>query len=110
MISTLTEECVLYVYGAWSKPVTTKEYLLVIAAAMKTKAVKILERFPPNLNTTDQRELMSNLATKWVFTCSSRNFLENYMSHPRSNKNIFYVSIFDFPLDFNGIIYIKLKL
>jgi hypothetical protein len=69
---------------------------------MKTKAIKVLERFPPQLNNTDQRDLMSNVATKWVFTCSSRNFLENYMSHPRSNKNIYYMSIFDFPLDFNG--------
>ena len=92
----------LYVYGGWSKPVSIKEYLLVITAAMKTKAIKVLERFPPELNNTDPRDLMSNVATKWVFTCSSRNFLENYMSHPRSNKNIKYMSIFDFPLDFNG--------
>ena len=109
MISTLTEECVLYVYGGWSKPVSTKEYLLVIAAAMKSQAIKVLERFPPQLNTTDQRELMSYLATKWVFSCSSRTFLETYMSHPRSNKNIYYMSIFDFPLDFNGIYIYKIS-
>ena len=45
MISTLTEECVLYVYGGWSKPVNVQQYLFVIAAAMKNKALKVLERY-----------------------------------------------------------------
>ncbi len=98
IISTLTEECVLYVYGAWGKPLGVKEYLLIVTAAMKKNALKVLELYPPQLNTTDQRALMSYLATIWVFSCSSRNFLENYMSHPRSNKNIYYMSVFDFPL------------
>ena len=98
IISTLTEECVFYVYGAWGKPLGVKEYILIVTAAMKKNALKVLELYPPQLNTTDQRALMSYLATIWVFSCSSRNFLENYMSHPRSNKNIYYMSVFDFPL------------
>ena len=102
MISSLTEECVLYVYGAWGKPINVEGYIAVVTAAYKQYALKVLERYPPEFNTTDQRYLMSFLATRWVFSCSSRYFLETYMSHPRSNNNVYYMSVFDYPLDFDG--------
>ena len=88
----------MYVYGAWGKPLGIREYILIVTAAMKKNALKVLELYPPELNVTDQRALMSYLATIWVFSCSSRNFLENYMSNPRSYNNVYYMSVFDFPL------------
>ena len=102
MIGTLTEECVIYIYSAWTKPVPVNEYVAVIVAAVKEDALKMLGYYPPQFNSSDQRDVMSVLATRWVFSCSTRKFLETYMSHPRSNDNIYYMSVFDFPLDFDG--------
>jgi hypothetical protein len=98
MIGSLTEECVIYIYSAWTKPVPAKEYVEVIVGAMKQDSLKVLGRYPPQFNNTDQRVAMSTVSTQWVFSCSTRKFLETYMAHPRSAGNVYYMSVFDFPL------------
>lgn len=63
MIGTLTEECVIYIYSAWTKPVPAKEYVEVIVAGLKQDALLALGRYPPQFNSDDQRVTMSTLAT-----------------------------------------------
>ena len=102
ILGTLTEECVNYIFAAWQKPVPTKEYVEVVVAALKQDSLKMLGHYPPETNTTDQRNVMSVMSTQWVFSCSSRKFFETYLNNPRSKNNIYYMYVFDYPLDFPG--------
>ena len=102
VIGSLTEESVLNIYGAYDEPVTGEDYFAVIMMAFKEVALSIFEEYPIFWNNTDQRDQISALATRWIFSCSSRKFLETYISHPRSDQNGYYMYVFDFPLDFDG--------
>lgn len=102
ILGTLTEECVNYIYAAWTKPVSTKEYIEVITGSLKEDAVKAFTKYAPEKNTTDQRSLMSVFATRWVFSCSSRQFIDTYLTNSKSNENAYYMYVFDFPFDFGG--------
>lgn len=102
ILGSMTEECVNYIFAAWGKPVPTKEYIAVITAALKEYAPLLLTKYPPEKNTTDQRNLMSVFATRWVFSCSSRQFFETYITNSKSGENDNYMYVFDFPFDFPG--------
>jgi carboxylesterase type B len=102
ILGSMTEECVNYIFEAWQKPVPTKEYIAVITAALKEYAPLLLTKYPPEKNTTDQRNLMTVFATRWVFSCSSRQFFETYITNSKSGENDNYLYVFDFPFDFPG--------
>ena len=102
IIGTLTEECIISVYKEWTKPISKEAYLIVMYATLKGAALKVFDHYPPQSNSTDQRNLLSEFATRWIFSCSTRKFIETYMSYTRSNNNTYYLYVFDYPLDFDG--------
>lgn len=102
MIGTLTEECILSIYNEWKEPMSEYAYVSVMTVTLKGAAHKVLDEYPPQKNSTDQRNLMAEFTTRWVFSCSSRQFLEAYISNSLSIDNIYYMYVFDFPLDFDG--------
>jgi carboxylesterase type B len=92
VIGTLTEETLFFIYSAWNQTLSPRLYSEIILAFFRTKAVKVLERYPPSL-TGDQRPLLSRIATQWVFACTNRIF---------TRKAASYSYVFGFPLDFDG--------
>lgn len=92
IVGTLTEECVFFIYEGWTKPLPPTEYAEVVLGAFREKALKVLERYPPD-SATDVRPLLSRIATQWVFACSNRVF---------SRKAASYNYVFGYPLDFDG--------
>ena len=104
MIGTLTEECLIYINLGFQKPVSTSEYAELMLAGFKQHGVKVLNEYPPDFKKGDQRSILADVATRWIFGCSTRNFLEkvyNATSAARVNTNYYYY-IYDFPLDFPG--------
>ena len=106
IIDTLTEECYIYIYSAFLKPYDAKQYAEIILGAFKQHAPAVLINYPPQFNPNDQRDIMAVMATHWVFSCSSRYFLEKVIEHNKifntTMAAIYYQSVFDFPLDFPG--------
>ena len=102
IIGSLTEECIFSIYKEWVEPMTEEAYLAVMAITLKQAAKRAFEKYPPQKNSTDQRNVLAEFGTRWVFSCSIRQFLEIYMSYSRSADNNFYMYVFDYPLDFNG--------
>lgn len=104
IIGTLSEECVIYIYLAWDKPMGSSLYVELMLAAFKQKSFEILKNFPPDLQSLDQRNLTAHVATDWVFSCSSRNFLETAfnIAQQAGSSNTYYHYVFDFHLDFPG--------
>jgi hypothetical protein len=100
IISSLTEECYIYIYLSLTKPLTTSNYTALILAGFKEHAASVLLNYPPQLSPNDQRNITSTLATRWLFACSSRHFLEKAIALNGSNS--YYQTVFDFPLDFPG--------
>ncbi|CAF1685741.1 unnamed protein product [Rotaria magnacalcarata] len=92
IIGTLTEEAIFFVYEGWAKPLTPKLYAEVVVGTFREKALKVLERFPPD-SASDVRPLLSRLATQWVWACSNRVF---------ARKAASYYYAFGYPLDFDG--------
>lgn len=109
IIGTLTEECVIYIYSGFTKPINSLQYSELILASFKQKAPRILRKYPPNFVLQDQRDILTILATKWVFACSSRRFLENVLSFNKPGSNGYYHYVYDYPLDFQGKIYDLLR-
>jgi carboxylesterase type B len=92
IIGTLTEESLFFIYEGWTKPVTPVTYGEVVLGAFREKALKVLERYPPD-SLSDLRPLLSRMATQWVFACSNRVF---------ARKAASYSYVFGYPLDFDG--------
>jgi carboxylesterase type B len=92
IIGTLTEEAIFFIYEGWNKPVSARLYGEIILGAFLERGVKVLEHYPPD-SITDQRALLSRVATEWVFACSSRSF---------ARKAASYSYAFGYPLDFDG--------
>ena len=92
IIGTLTEEAVFFIYEGWGKPVTPAVYAEVLTGAFREKALKVFERYLPD-SLSDERPLLSRIATQWVFACSNRIFARRAAS---------YSYVFGYPLDFDG--------
>lgn len=92
VLGTLTEEAVFYIYEAWTTPVTVTSYIEILAFTFHEKAIKVLERYPPD-QSNDLRPVLSKMATQWVFACASRIYARQAAS---------YSYVFGFPLDFDG--------
>lgn len=92
IIGTLTEEAVFFIYEGWTKPLLPSLYIEVVLATFREKALKVLERYPPD-STTELRPLLSKMATQWVWACSNRVF---------ARKAASYSYAFGYPIDFDG--------
>lgn len=92
IIGTLTEEAVPFVASVWNHELPPTLYEGVIVAFFKTKASKVLERYPPT-GTGDQKLLLARVLTQWVFACTNRIFARSAPS---------YSYVFAYPFDFDG--------
>lgn len=102
VVGTLAGECYNYVYEVFTNPISSAEYIGIIGAAFKLQSFNILTHYPPDLTSSDQREVITRVCTLGVFACGSRTFLERaYYWNPKSPITVFQY-VFDFPLDFPG--------
>lgn len=105
IMGSLTEECLIYINLGFKNPVGTSEYAGLMLAGFKQHGVKVLNEYPPDFKKNDQRSILSDVATRWIFGCSTRNFLEktyNATNAAGINTTNYYYYIYDFPLDFPG--------
>jgi carboxylesterase type B len=110
IIGSLPEECQIYVYISFLKPVTVQNYAEILFAGFKERAYDLIKFYPPDFSRSDQRDSMVKVATRWIFSCSARRFIEKAMnwsnantkSNNENNNNNYYLYAFDFPLDFDG--------
>lgn len=98
MMGTLTEECRLYIYSAWGKPVDQIKYAEVVAAVSPSHFFDILSRYPSS-SPTDDRDIMSALSTDFVFGCSSRNVIRSALIH---NSTSVWFYLYDHAFSFPG--------
>lgn len=103
IIGTLPQECVYFIYVGFTSPIDLETYIEIIIASFKQHGLDMLERYPPDLNNSDQRDRMTIISTQWTFSCSTRYFLEKYMTLSQStSNNSYYMYVFDYPLDWPG--------
>ncbi len=111
MISSLTEEAYIFIFLSFQKAFDAKHYTEILLGAFKQHAPSVLINYPPQFTPNDQRDVMSVMATRWIFTCSSRYFLEKAMQLNKSSNTSYYHGVFDFALDFPGkIIFQKMSM
>ena len=92
MIGTVTEEGIAFVYGAWSKPLSTSLYLEALFLGFPEHVLKLIELYPPD-GSDDQRLVLSKIVTDWIFACSTRIYAQ---------KSPSYMYAFGYPPDFDG--------
>jgi len=102
MLGTVSNESVQFVWEVAPKPMTKLEYELFISALFGPKHAKALEDLygPPPKNQTDKgdvRFFLSELATDYIFTCSSRWAAKGY-----AKKVDTYVYNFNHLLSYNN--------
>ncbi|CAF1073213.1 unnamed protein product [Adineta steineri] len=88
---TVNDEGLFFIYHQWDKPISPILYTEIALVFFREKSFKVLERFPP-VGTGDQRLLLSQIATQWVFACPTRIFTRHAAS---------YSYVFGYPLNFN---------
>ena len=91
MLGTVSEEGVLFVYGAWKLRLTKPEYESALTLLHPTNH-RQLEAEYPTINTTDLRPELAQVLTDYLFTCATRNVTTNFLRH---GNNQTYLYIFD---------------
>lgn len=102
IVGTMTGECYKFVYDVFRDPLSTVEYIGIIGAAFKKESLSIFAEYPPDLAASDQRELLTKVCTRWIFSCGSRYFLENAQHWYKRKPTQAFQYAFDFPLDIAG--------
>jgi len=72
MLGTTAEEAISFIYQAFTEKMSVTFYELLVFAVFRFQALTVLEHYPPN-SSGDQRPLTSEVATKYVFSCSNLN-------------------------------------
>ncbi|CAF3607934.1 unnamed protein product [Rotaria sp. Silwood1] len=88
---TVNDEGLIFIYKEWNKPILPMNYVEIVFGFFRSKALKVLERYPP-VGEGDQRRLLSQIATQWVFSCPTRIF---------ARKAALYTYVFGYPLNSN---------
>lgn len=99
MIGSTSEETRIFVYDAWTKPLTDLEYIAVLYATYPTHLDKTLKLYPIPPGTNDTRDLLTQLGTDFIFTCATRNVSQNILKHGETSV---YRYIFDHAFSFHG--------
>ena len=98
IIGTTTEETRIYVYEAWGKPMGLLTYSAVLVATDPTEFLAMEKMYPPQ-NVSDCRDNLVQLATDFIFTCSTRNVTLNMM---KFNKSPTFRYVYDHAFSFPG--------
>ncbi|KAJ8046654.1 Crystal protein [Holothuria leucospilota] len=69
MLGSLTEEARLYVNGLFDKPVPSLLYTLFLTILVPEKGNIIMQQYPADNSNSDQRDLISQIATDYIFEC-----------------------------------------
>ncbi|CAN9508090.1 unnamed protein product [Ophioblennius macclurei] len=72
LLGTTSEEGVLFVYGAFNKPVSAVESTVYITAIFKQHALRILHKYLPLYRDADRRGMLAQIVTDYIFLCPSR--------------------------------------
>ncbi|MGH0163690.1 UNVERIFIED_CONTAM: hypothetical protein FKN15_045653 [Acipenser sinensis] len=72
ILGTTSEEGVMFVYGAFKKPMSLLECTACATAIFKQYALLVLYKYLPHYPEEDRRKLLSQTVTDYVFLCSSR--------------------------------------
>ncbi|KJE89008.1 cholinesterase [Capsaspora owczarzaki ATCC 30864] len=97
MLGDTAQEAVIFIYQAFTKPMSTLYYEGLIDAIFQLDGPKTIKQFPPIKGSEDQRPITALLATDYVFVCINRN-----VAAALSKSVPTYHFIFDHALSFNG--------
>jgi carboxylesterase type B len=73
LLGTVTEETVVFVYAAFTKPMIGLEMKLIVDGIFGKYGPTILNKYPNSTWAPDTREDMVSIATDFLFTCVGRN-------------------------------------
>ena len=99
MIGTNSEETRIFVYEAWTKPLSDLEYIAVLYATYPSHLGTTLKLYPIPPGTNDTRDLLTQLGTDFIFTCVARNVSQNLLKHGETSV---YRYVFDHVFSFDG--------
>ena len=94
IIGTMSEEGLSYVYSTVTQPLVPFSYNLTIQIIFGDKSSKVLQRYPPQ-GSGDQRPLLAQVTTQWIFACPARIF---------AHKTNGYSYVFGYPLYTRGLV------
>ena len=98
MIGTTSQETRLYIFGAWSHPVSSLTYAELVMATEPAHSLEVLSMYPPN-NPKDERGNLVLLSTDLVFVCSTRNVTQNII---KFGENQVWMYVWDYAFKFKG--------
>ncbi|XP_041376991.1 cAMP-regulated D2 protein-like [Gigantopelta aegis] len=98
LIGTTSQETQLYVFGAWSHPVSTSMYVELVMGTEPVHGVEVMIMYPPN-KPEDERGNLVLLSTDLVFGCSSRNVTQNIV---KFGEQRVWMYVWDYAFKFAG--------
>lgn len=99
MIGTTKEETRIFIYSAWTKPLSQLDYIAVLYATYPTHLESALKMYPIPPGANDTRDLLTELGTDFIFTCVARNVSQNLITHGEASV---YRYVFDHAFSFDG--------
>ncbi|XP_078585875.1 cAMP-regulated D2 protein-like [Branchiostoma floridae x Branchiostoma japonicum] len=99
IIGNVREEAVLYIYEAFSKPVSKLELDGIMLAFLHGKGPVALDEYNPP-KASDYRPFLSHFATDWVFQCPTRNVIRNAVVN---GENDVWLYVFDHVVSIKSI-------
>ncbi|CAH1248653.1 NLGN4X [Branchiostoma lanceolatum] len=91
IIGTVSEEAFLYIYQAFSNPVSKFELYEAALAFLRGKGPAVLHEYNPP-QASDYRPFLSHAVTDWVFECPTRNAIRNAVA---SGEGDVWLYVFD---------------
>jgi carboxylesterase type B len=98
IIGTTTEESIAAVFSLVKNPMNTNDLYGYLIFIFKQNFSKFLAAFELDSD-SDKRNMLSKVVTHFVYTCSSRSFLDKYL---KLSSYSAYLYVFDFSLDYDG--------
>ncbi|XP_077966388.1 crystal protein-like [Styela clava] len=105
------EECVLYIALAFPRPVSNLAYRAVLKTVLKEDYRPVIQFFPPTCRpvvdfTCDNRDLLSQIATEYLFLCPMRHVL-NHMTTDTYfyifNQTWSFYELWEIPMCFDAV-------
>ncbi|CAH1240711.1 NLGN4X [Branchiostoma lanceolatum] len=99
IVGTVGEEGVLFIYGAFGKPMSKVVLDAAALAFLRGKGPAALREYNPP-QASDYRPVLSHAVTDWVFECATRNIIRNAVA---SGENDVWLYVFDHVWSFKSV-------
>lgn len=99
MLGTVRHEGVIFVDQAWTRPVSSLEYGVILLGVFHEQMKKVLDMYPLT-NASDARPALATMATDYIFTCPNRVAVRAIAKSKEARNNTFFYN-FDHVLSFS---------